>query len=155
MKNTALFCLALLALATSCTKKTDDATPTPSAKAGLLTNKNWTLSALTAQKGSISTNAYNELDECDKDDYLRFNDNHTAEANDGLLKCDSSDPQSETGTWELVSNESKLLLTTPLLGTGAAVIPDIVELSSTHMVLRATVIENSVTTTYTATLTPN
>ncbi len=153
MKRLALSALALVALVSACKKDSTD-TPTPSAKVALLVNKRWGLTALTAQQGSVTKDGYATLRPCEKDDYLRFNDDRTAEANEGPLKCNTSDAQSQAGTWELISNETKLLLTTPLLGTGGAGTPDIVELSSTRMVLRGTVIDNNVTTTYTATLTP-
>lgn len=156
MKRTLLFCcVAAAGLLAACKKDSADPAATgPSAKTTALLNKRWGLTAATAQQGSITQNAFAQLQACHKDDYLRFNDDHTVDANEGSLKCDSTDPQSRPGTWELVANESKLLLTTSLFGTGGAALTDIVELSATRMVLRGTVVDSGVTTTYTATLTP-
>lgn len=156
MKRTLLYCMMAAGLLAGC-KKDSTADPVatgPSAKTTALLNKRWGLTAVTAQQGSITQDAFVRLQACHKDDYLRFNADHTAEANEGPLKCDITDPQSRPGTWELVANESKLLLTTSLFGTGGAAIPDLIELSATRMVLRGTVVDSGVTTTYTATLTP-
>jgi hypothetical protein len=100
--------------------------------------------------------AYALMQPCEKDNYLRFNSDHTVEANEGPLKCNSADLQSQTGSWDLVINESKLMLTTPLFGSGTAALLDIVELSDSRMVLRGNVLDpdTGVSTTLTATLTP-
>jgi len=144
------------ALLTGCKKDAADPTTTtgPSAKTTALLNKRWGLTAATAQQGSLTQDAYAKLQPCQKDNYLRFNDDHSVEANEGVVKCDAADPQTRPGKWELVDNESKLLLTTSIFGTGGAAIPEVIELGATRMVLRGTVIDNGVTTTYTATLTP-
>jgi Lipocalin-like domain len=155
MKRILFSGLMAAALLSGCKKDTTDpATTGPSAKTTSLLNKRWGLTAATAQQGSLTQDAFAQLQSCQKDNYLRFNDDHSVEANEGVAKCDAADLQSRTGRWELVDNETKLLLTTPLFGTGGAVIPEIVELNATRMVLRGTIIDNGVTTTYTATLTP-
>ena len=155
MKHLLLGGLLAAALLTACQKAaTDPAAPGPSAKTSALLGKRWGLTAATVQQGSVVQDAYAQLPACHKDDYLRFNDDRTLEANEGPRKCDSADPQSRPGKWELIDNESKLLLTTSLFGTGGAVIPEVVELSATRMTLRGTIVDGGVTTTYTATLTP-
>ena len=155
MKHFVLIGLMAATALIGCKKDSDDpATPTPSAKTTALLNKRWGLTAVTAQQGSMIEDVYAQLPACGKDNYLRFNEDRTLEANEGPLKCDAADPQARSGNWELVSNESKLLITTPIFGAGGAAIPDIIELSATRMVLRATIIESGVTTTLTATLTP-
>ena len=155
MKNFVYLALGLAALATGCKKDSTDTTPAASAKAALLVGKRWGLTALTAQQGSVVQDGYATLKTCEKDNYLRFNDDRTAELNEGPAKCSTTDPQTYAGTWDLLANESKLLLTTPLFGSGAAGTPDIVELSANRMVLRGTLIDgNGTSTTYTATLTP-
>ena len=143
------------ALLTGCKKDgTDPTTTSPSAKTTALLGKRWGLTAATVQQGSVVQNTYAQMLACQKDNYLRFNDDRSLEGNEGPLKCDAADPQSRAGKWELIDNESKLLLTTPLFGTGGAIIPDVVELTTTRMVLRGTIIDNGVTIIYTATLTP-
>lgn len=155
MKKLLLWGLTGLALLAGCKKdSTNPSSSEPSAKAMALVNKNWKLTAATAQQGTLSQDAYAGLSACERDNYIRFNDNHTTEANEGPLKCKSADPQSYTGTWALVNNESQLLFTTPLFGSLAAS-PDIIELSASRMVLRGTVVDGNVTTVITATLTAN
>lgn len=155
MKQMLLGSLLAAACLVGCKKDSSDpAVAGPSAKTTALLNKRWGLTAATAQQGSITQDAFAQLRACEKDNYLRFNDDHSAEANEGTAKCNSTDQQSYTGRWELVDNETKLLLTTPLFGTGGAATPEILELSATRMVLRGTIIDSGVTTTYTATLTP-
>jgi hypothetical protein len=155
MKHIALLGLTLATLLASC-KKDDTTTTTTSANTSLLINKRWGVTAVTSQQtgSSVTFDAYAQMDDCEQDNYLRFNSDHSAEANEGPLKCYSGDPQSQTGNWELLANDSKLLLTTPLFGSGAAALLDIVTLTDSRMVLRGTLIDNGVTATYTATLTP-
>ena len=156
MKRFAYLFLGVAALASSCKKddSTQATTPAVSPKVGLLVGKRWGLTALTAQRGSLSQDGYATLKPCEKDNYIRFNDDRTAEVNEGPSKCSPADAASYAGTWELVGNDSKLLLTTPLFGTGAAGTPDILELTTSRLVLRGVLIDgNGVTTTYTATLT--
>lgn len=155
MKNLFLLSVASLALLAGCKKdSTDPASTGPSAKTTALVNKNWKMTAVSTQQGSLSQDGFASLLPCEKDNYLRFNDNHTTEVNEGPLRCNASDPQTYAGRWELVNNESQLLVTGALFGSFAAN-ADIVELSATRMVLRGTVIDGTVTTIVTATLTAN
>ncbi len=156
MKNIFFLALGLAALASSCKKdSTETVAPTVSPKVALLVGKRWSLTALTAQRGSVIEDGYRTLEACEKDNFLRFNDDRTAVLDEGPTRCSSADPQTRPGTWELVANDAKLLLTTPLFGAGAAGIPDIIELTTTRLVLRATLIDgNGVSTTYTGTLAP-
>ena len=155
MKRFAYLFLGVAALASSCKKDSTEAiAPAVSPKIALLVGKRWGLTALTSQQGSIIRDGYATLNAYEKDNYLRFNDDRTAELNEGPSKGSSADPQSYAGTWDLIGNDSKLLLTTPLFGSGAAGTPDIVELTANRMVLRGTLIDgNGTSTTLTATLT--
>ncbi|GAB3574372.1 lipocalin family protein [Hymenobacter daeguensis] len=154
MKNLFLWTLTGLALLAGCKKDSTTPTTEPSARTTALVNKNWKMTAVTAQQGALSQDRYASLLPCEKDNYIRFNDSHTTEANEGALKCSLNDPQTYAGRWELINNESQLLVTTTLFGSFAAN-TDIVELSATRMVLRGTVIDGAVTTVVTATFTAN
>ncbi len=157
MKNFLYLALGVAALASTGCKKDDSTqaiTPAVSPKIALLVNKRWGLTALTSQQGSVIRDGYATLNTYEKDNYLRFNDDRTAELNEGPSKGSSADPQSYAGTWDLIGNDAKLLLTTPLFGSGAAGTPDILELTANRMVLRGTLIDgNGTSTTFTATLT--
>jgi hypothetical protein len=47
---------------------------------------------------------------CEKDDKIRFKTNNTYEINEGATKCDPADPDSETGSWQLDSDNTILVL---------------------------------------------
>ena len=99
MKNLFLWSLISLALLTGCKKDSADPIANePSAKTIALINKNWKLTAVTTQQGTLSQDMYAGLQPCEKDNYLRFSENHTTEANEGTLKCNTSDPQTYAGT---------------------------------------------------------
>jgi hypothetical protein len=151
MKNHFLLGFACLALLAACKKDSDPATET-SAKAAALVNKNWKLTAATAQQGAISQDVYAGLKPCEKDNYIRFKDDHTMEGNEGTSKCSTSDSQTYSGNWALINNDGQLVVSTPILGSGAAV-PDVLELTPTRMVLRGTVNDSNITTVITATFT--
>lgn len=156
MKPSLIWALALVVLLGTGCKKDDTKTDSgPSAKATLLTSKRWTLSDVTIQKSgsAIIEHPYNDMEGCDKDNFLRFNADHSAVVDEGLQRCGPADPQTYSGSWELTANETRLLLTTPLYGTGVATNPDLVELSASRMVLRGTLIDAGVVMTYVATMT--
>ena len=45
---------------------------------------------------------------CEKDNTLRFTSN-TYTFDEGSTKCDEDDPQTETGTWKFIDNETKIV----------------------------------------------
>lgn len=57
---------------------------------------------------------FNNIPDCSKDDYFRLVSNGTFIVNEGLTKCDPSDPQqTSSSTWELSSDNSQLILNDP------------------------------------------
>ncbi|TGE19679.1 lipocalin family protein [Hymenobacter elongatus] len=144
MQRSSLIALSLLLVGSlgACKK---DKTET---KADLLTGKNWQVSAATITYTGSQTGTediYKELVDCEKDNFLRFNSNKSLEANEGKNVCPDSE-QVAMGSWDINSDQTKLYLNSPELGGGAAVQVDIVELSSSKMVLKSTIVQPDVTT---------
>lgn len=138
MKKLSLLLLAALALG-SC-KKSDTSPATPS-KTDLLTAKSWRLSAdkITSTVGTTSntTDEYASSPACERDNFIKFNTNKTATFDEGPTKCNTPDPQTESGTWDFNSDGTKLTLTDPS-GSGLAIQEDILELTATTLRLRIT-----------------
>jgi hypothetical protein len=153
MKNLSLPLATLLLAAafTSC-KKDDDKSPS---KADQLSAKSWQLTASTVtsvDNGTTTTvDAYKQLDACEKDNFMKFNSNKTLDVNEGALRCDPTDPQVQTGTWDLNSDQTKLYLSNAAMAGGLTAQVDLVELSDSKLVLRGTDLSNGTTDTYTLT----
>lgn len=77
-----------------------------------LQNKNWKISALTVTpgfSGQGTDDIYNSaMEVCEKDNLFRFNTGNVFLFDEGPTKCDPTDPQSETGTWNYNTSESTL-----------------------------------------------
>lgn len=81
-------------------------------KTDLLTQKAWKIQKLETKEGNNPwEDDFPTWDACSKDDRYVFRANNTYEFNEGLTKCDPSDPQIiDTGTWSFTNNETKLLI---------------------------------------------
>ena len=66
--------------------------------------------AITTPTGVI-TDLFAFMPDCVKDNYLTFNENGTLVSDEGATKCEPDDPQTETGTWEFMNNETQLKMT--------------------------------------------
>ena len=85
-------------------------------KAALLTAGNWKVIADTINPAR-NINGHNETDMyqfydpiCERDDYFKFTSDGTYELNNGSQKCQSSDPQTISGTWFFSDGDTKLNL---------------------------------------------
>lgn len=47
--------------------------------------------------------------DCFRDNFYTFRSKGELELNEGHIKCDHGDPQTETSTWQLTQNETQLL----------------------------------------------
>lgn len=111
MKTIIFKLLPLMVVLAMASCKKDDPTTTE-----LLTNsKGWILVSLTTDPaivdpitGTNITDLYAQQDACDKDDITIFQDNGTYIADEGATKCDPSDPQTDTGTWVLSTDEKTI-----------------------------------------------
>jgi hypothetical protein len=108
MKKIVAFSILLIAL-NGC-KKDDDK---PVSKSDFLTSGTWALTAAITDDdgdGTFETNEFATFDPCFTDNIWTFNSNGSAVVDEGPTKCDPSDPQVQTGTWQLTNNETNLTI---------------------------------------------
>lgn len=99
--------------------------------------------------GKQTVDAFSTIQDCQKDNLYIFNTDNTTTTDEGLTKCNSSDPQSYvSGTYSL-SSDSKTLVVT---ASGRTVTSDVLTLSSSSMILKYATNDNNIdvvtTTTY-------
>lgn len=143
MKKLTTVLLAGLALG-ACKKDNSDSPA--QTRTDLLTAHNWKPSSGTYSFAGIGGNLFQT---CDKDDAYKFNTDKSVVVDAGTTKCNTSDPQKQTGTWALSSDEQKLTINvTGSLINGEA---DIKELSATTLHITGTQMLNGVPITADAT----
>ena len=106
MKKVLIFSTLLIAL-NACKK--DDAKP--ASKADLLTSGTWRLTAAVTDMdgdGTFETDEYAAFGTCFTDNIWTFNSNNSIAVDEGATKCDPSDPQVQTGSWQLTNNQTNL-----------------------------------------------
>ena len=113
MKKQLLFLLSLTAfLLISCE---EDNPPTPKTKTQLLTQGTWRFSAATAN----GSDASGFLQACQKDNIYTFVSGGTGTVDEGASKCNASDPQTSSLTWNFASGETILHISAPFFsGSG-------------------------------------
>jgi hypothetical protein len=129
-KNVFIYSITLalatvLMFSSSCKKDDDDPSNTDK-----LTGKNFVITAWTIDPPvDFGTGPFSDLfaflPACSKDDITIFNADGTMTMDEGATKCDPGDPQTISGTWMYVDNETKLSTTVD----GETQVLDIVELS--------------------------
>lgn len=101
---------------TDCKKKDKDPEPEPTpapapTNTEKLTGKNFKLTAATVEPALGGyTDLYQQMDDCEKDNLLRFDTPNVYKEDEGATKCATNDPQTTTGTW--VWNTDETILTT-------------------------------------------
>jgi len=110
MKNSLiLFALAAGLTFTSCSKDDDTA---PQTKTEMLTGKNWKVTAQTTSvNGGTPSDTYATERACTKDDFETYATDGNVTFDEGPTKCASNEPQTQSGTWAFVENDSKLKVT--------------------------------------------
>jgi hypothetical protein len=103
-----LFLVSVLAIAVSGCKKDDDPSNTDK-----LTGKAWKVKSITVDPaisfgGTLITDIFSQLDDCDKDNTSTFNADKTYLDDEGATKCNPLDPQTTSGTWAFNSDETVL-----------------------------------------------
>lgn len=91
----------VLLLVLPCCKKQTIAKPD---KMGIITTGTWRLTGFTAYEITGNIDVYSTYTSCRKDDYLKFNKDGSAEINEGLTKCNSTDPQSQLIQWKFLDD---------------------------------------------------
>ena len=101
------FYILLAFVLAACSKKDE-----PASKASLLTRKWKQTDLLVSQAGTAPVSVYNTLvEDCSKDDIWEFKADGSFTVVEGATKCDPSDPVLiSTGTWQLIENETKLVI---------------------------------------------
>jgi len=109
MKKLILLCLGIATLG-ACDKNSKPAPATT--RVDLLTAKSWRLSTITASLGGAPLPS-SLLPACNNDDTFKFNLDKTAIQDAGVVKCSSTDPQTQAGTWAFNNDQSKLTIAVP------------------------------------------
>jgi hypothetical protein len=95
--------MGMLLMFTISSNKKDDSNN--SSRKELLMSRQWKLF-------SIKINGVAQvMPNCSKDDFMTFGRNGILTLNPGTIKCDSSD-EIETGSWNLSSDENRIIVTT-------------------------------------------
>ena len=123
-------------------------------KTEILTDKNWIQTAYTVSPGIVLTpggtaitDLYGQSEPCSKDDFIRFETPNVFKEDEGSTKCNSTDPQTKTGTW--VFNADQTILTI----THKAALPKVsISLNLPHS-LKVSSINRRAAVTYTVTTT--
>jgi outer membrane usher protein FimD/PapC len=150
MKKLVLLCASLATLG-AC-KKTSEPVPATT-RVDLLTAKSWRLSTATVTANGLPVPTSLVLPACTSDDTFKFNLDKTVIQDAGATKCNSTDPQTQNGTWSFNNDQSKLTIAIPgSLLSGEA---DIKELTSSTLRIYGTPTISGFATTIDATFVPN
>jgi len=74
-------------------------------KTNTLTTGTWRFTGYN-YRNAISTVTYSSLPDCRKDDLRNFKNDGTYEINEGISKCNASDPQSTFGQWKFLNDHA-------------------------------------------------
>ena len=110
MKKLLILSASAAVLITSCKKNDEDKV---TRQAHLLNGKWFMESTKDVQTSPKDTviDFSSSIEDCSKDDFLKFSVDGTYKVDEGATKCDPNDPQTqEAGTWKLIDNDSKLVL---------------------------------------------
>lgn len=82
-------------------------------KPAMLTANRWRIInlQLTDNATGAVTDVYGSSPSCFRDNFYTFNANSTTLFDTGATKCSATDPQTTTGTWELLNNYTQLRVT--------------------------------------------
>jgi hypothetical protein len=102
--------LSIILFALYSCKKDDNK---PASKSGYLTSGSWIVTAAVTDDdgdGTFETDEYADFEPCYKDNLWTFNTNGSVVMDEGATKCDPSDSQVTTSQWQMVNNESGLIV---------------------------------------------
>lgn len=126
--------IAIVAVAAFSSCKKDD-----KSRVELLTSANWKLVSDQEKAGTGPWEEYiDDYEACELDNYIKFNNNNSAEFNEGLTKCDPTDDQVYSLPWAFQNDESQINMDGEIL--------DIEELSGSTLIV--TTSETYAGTTY-------
>lgn len=109
MKNIYFCLMAMLCLSLSACKKGASS----KTKTDYLTQKSWIeIAERSNTDNGAWTDEFGNYQACESDNILKLSKDGTFTIDEGASKCSVNDPQvSESGTWKLTSNETKLTVT--------------------------------------------
>jgi len=129
-------------LLTGCEKNEDASNSSTKTKTELLTNGKWFVTALVSSapinylnNGSLVTNLWSVTPACLRDNSFLFQTGGVLIGNHEATKCSSSEPQTESLTWQFYNNEQEILIDGELL--------TIVELTATSFVVKDKVAQST------------
>jgi len=109
IKFSTLILLCGVLTLSSCSDDDDEPTPTPPPTATQkISGKDFVLTDFNSQINDEDFITFADLDDCDKDDILRFNSDGTGKEDEGATKCDPSDSQSSSFSWAFLTMDTKL-----------------------------------------------
>ena len=117
LRNITILAITLVVVVISSCKKEDNVKTATE----YLTGGNWTITAMTIDpgidlgNGTIITDVYAEsMDQCDKDNLMKFNTDGTITGDEGIVKCDDNDPQtSDLGIWTISEDGKTITFASP------------------------------------------
>ena len=150
MKTLTLLCLGIATLG-ACKKNSEPAPSTT--RVDLLTAKSWRLATANVTVSGIPIPSSLVLPACSNDDSYKFNTDKTLIQDAGTTKCNSTDPQTQAGTWAFNNDQSKITIAvsgSPLNGEA-----DVKELTASTLHLYGTQTVSGAPVTIDAMFVPN
>lgn len=149
-RKTLLVSSFILTVVIAACSKSDSSSP--SAASVLIAGK-WQLTdvSILVPGSSLSVSIFDTIPPCVKDNFYTFASDSTVTVDEGATKCDASDPQTFSGNWSLLSNNTKLKTIDPLTGETTTV--NVVTLNSSSVVLQDTATYMGIPVNATVTLT--
>jgi hypothetical protein len=137
----AMFLIAAIVISTSVSCKKDD--DGPKSNTETISGKKFKVTAMTIDPavevgGNTITDLFSFMPDCSKDDYMVMNSDGTATFDEGATKCEPDDPQTESGTWAFLDNETKLSVTYD----GDTEVYNIIELTESVLKISFEVVED-------------
>ncbi len=120
--------ILVLFVASSCGKEDDPIVV--KTKTQLLSQGTWKFKSATFAGSDVSSS----IQSCQRDNILAFVSTGTGSADEGLTKCNMSDPQTNPFAWNFQSGETILFISTTLF-TGGSSTFDLITLTETELVV--------------------
>lgn len=112
--------LGLTVVFSACKKNEDDDNDTPSkTNKEYLTAGFWKTTGMTIDPGvnvfgTVITDIFEQWEDCEKDDLIKFNSDGSITDDEGATKCDTNDPQTQNdGTWVMSSDNKSVTIDYP------------------------------------------
>jgi len=106
-------------------------------------DKNFYLTNSIVMENNVVVSTYADMEECEKDDFIRFNSNNTGFYSEGNTKCDQSDEQITNFSWSLSNDDKQLDVVVYFLNFSF----NILQNDGTNLRLSSTTIEDGKTYT--------